>query len=188
LTAPEPRVDRLPDPLATIAATAGAPGLELRDHGPRHWKCVALTGLQLAIRDPAIDLLAVFSFAQLHDCQRVGEYGDPGHGPRAAEITRTAIAAGQVPGFEPSSERAHKLVHAIHDHTTAAATDDPTVGACWDADRLNLWRVGTQPSIEYMSTTPAREHFDELSEHAKELIEGSEPTWEQVTSAIFPAV
>lgn len=57
----------LPEPPATVAGSAGAPGLRLHDHGPHHWKCVAMTGLQLAVRDPAIDMLTVYVFAQLHD-------------------------------------------------------------------------------------------------------------------------
>lgn len=184
---PAAGADPLPEPLATIAATAGAPGLGLHDHGPRHWKCVAMTGLQLAIRDPQIELHTVFCFAQLHDCQRINEYGDPGHGPRAADVTRAAIAAGQVLGFDPHSDRTRRLIEAIQDHTTVVASDDPTIGACWDADRLNLWRVGTKPRVEFMSTAPACEHFDALSDYARELIDGPEPTWAQVSAAIAAA-
>jgi uncharacterized protein len=167
-----------------IAATAGAPGLDRREHGPRHWKCVALTGVQLARRDPEIDLLAVYVFAQLHDSQRHQELAEPEHGPRAAEVLRAAIAKPGIPGFEPESERASKLIEAIRDHTTAAPSDDPTISACWDADRFNLWRVGTVPAIEYISTRVARDHFDELSEYARMLIEAPEPTWREVARAL----
>jgi hypothetical protein len=31
-------------------------------------------------------------------------------------------------------------------------SDDPTIGTCWDADRLDLVRVGTQSEPSYMST------------------------------------
>ena len=33
---------------------------------------------------------------------------------------------------------------------------DPTIGACWDADRLNLWRVGVAPARGMLSTAAAR--------------------------------
>jgi hypothetical protein len=33
---------------------------------------------------------------------------------------------------------------------------DPTIGACWDADRLNLWRVGVAPARRLLSTAAAR--------------------------------
>ena len=36
-------------------------------------------------------------------------------------------------------------------------TTDPTIGCCWDADRLDLGRVGIEPEAEYQSTVAARE-------------------------------
>ena len=33
---------------------------------------------------------------------------------------------------------------------------NPTVGVCWDADRLNLWRVEIKPDPRFLSTQPAR--------------------------------
>lgn len=32
----------------------------------------------------------------------------------------------------------------------------PAPQACWDADRLDLWRVGIQPQLRYLSTPYAR--------------------------------
>jgi uncharacterized protein len=49
------------------------------------------------------------------------------------------------------------LVTACDLHTEAERTVDPTLGVCWDSDRLNLWRVGIQPSLRYLSTVPARD-------------------------------
>src|SRR5947209_3914139 len=161
----------LPEPLATVAETFGAPGLTLRDHGPHHWKCVALTGLEIALLEPSIDLHVLHVFAQLHDSQRLNEYTDPEHGPRAAEIAAKAIDGGGVAGFASGDERTDKLIEAIRDHTTARYSDDVTVGACWDADRLNLWRVGTVPDVAFTSTPAARTHFDVLSQNARARID-----------------
>jgi hypothetical protein len=36
-------------------------------------------------------------------------------------------------------------------------SDDPTIGACWDADRLNLWRLGRRPDDRLLSTDTARD-------------------------------
>jgi uncharacterized protein len=41
-------------------------------------------------------------------------------------------------------------------HTEASPTDEPTLGVCWDADRLNLWRVGKEPLPQYLSTPRAK--------------------------------
>lgn len=178
----------LPVALRTVAERFGTPGLGLRDHGPRHWKCVALTGLELARRDPRIDLPTVYAFAQLHDSQRVSEFGDAEHGPRAAEIALALIDAPGLPLFERGGERACKLVDAIRDHTGAVKSLDPTVGACWDADRFNLLRVGIEPDVAFMSTQAARGCFENLIAHTRMLIGGEEPAWSEVTTAMCDAV
>lgn len=33
---------------------------------------------------------------------------------------------------------------------------DPTLGVCWDADRVNLWRVGIRPDTFRLSTAAAK--------------------------------
>jgi hypothetical protein len=50
-----------------------------------------------------------------------------------------------------------RLAHAMHHHTDGLTTDDPLVGACWDADRLDLPRVGIAPVGRYLSTATARD-------------------------------
>ena len=42
-------------------------------------------------------------------------------------------------------------------HTHGQLIDEPTIGTCWDADRLDLGRVGTEPEARYMSTDFGRE-------------------------------
>lgn len=176
--------DPLPEPLTAVAEAFGAPGLILRDHGPNHWKCVALTGLEIARKEPAVDLQVVYVFAQLHDSQRMNEYSDPEHGPRAAEVAAKAIAELGIPGFEVDGERGDKLIAAIRDHTTARASEDATIGACWDADRFNLWRVGTVPDVAFLSTRVAHEHFGELSEGARAAIARPPLTWHEVDQLV----
>ena len=44
----------------------------------------------------------------------------------------------------------------IRHHTGGRTSDDPTTGTCWDADRLDIGRVGIIPHQRYMSTEPAR--------------------------------
>ncbi|MCA9794566.1 MAG: hypothetical protein KC910_22315, partial [Candidatus Eremiobacteraeota bacterium] len=38
------------------------------------------------------------------------------------------------------------------DHEKGRVSQDPTIGACWDADRLDLDRVGKAPDPDLMST------------------------------------
>jgi hypothetical protein len=48
------------------------------------------------------------------------------------------------------------LVDAIHHHTAVKTTNNPTIGLCWDADRLNLWRIGIEPRPSFLSTAAAK--------------------------------
>jgi uncharacterized protein len=48
------------------------------------------------------------------------------------------------------------LLRALTEHADGYKSEDPTIGVCWDADRLDLPRVGIQPNRELLSTTAAR--------------------------------
>jgi uncharacterized protein len=49
------------------------------------------------------------------------------------------------------------LRSAVAEHADGQTTDNPTVAVCWDADRLNLWRVGHAPDERLLSTVAARD-------------------------------
>ena len=99
-----------------------------------------------------MDRLAVLLFAALHDSMRAHDGRDPGHGPRAAKLARELLEDGPL----LSGERLEALLEAIEDHDAGATSDDPTVAACWDSDRLNLHRVGIKPDPDLLSTEAAR--------------------------------
>jgi uncharacterized protein len=42
-------------------------------------------------------------------------------------------------------------------HTDRDFSDNPTIGTCWDADRLDLGRVGMIPNPKFMSTPFGKE-------------------------------
>jgi uncharacterized protein len=109
-------------------------------------------GRRLA-RATGADLVVVELFAALHDSRRFNDYRDPEHGPRAAELVRTLD-----PSLVPlSSAQLDVLAEACRTHTSGTTTDDPTIGTCWDADRLDLLRVGTRPDPRYLVTEAARD-------------------------------
>jgi hypothetical protein len=122
-------------------------------HGEAHWRAVSYTALELAPRVPGADPLVGFLFGLIHDSQRVHDGGDPQHGPRAAGLTQKFFDEGLLP---ISSAQLETLYQAVRDHTTGRSSDDPTIGLCWDADRLNLWRVGAIPDPLFLSTDAAR--------------------------------
>jgi uncharacterized protein len=118
-------------------------------HGPDHWRKVAITGLALADSTPECDLELVLLFALLHDSQREDEYEDPEHPARAADFASDLV-------LNLSSERLATLLYAIRHHTDGQTHSNPTIAVCWDADRLNLWRVGIVPDPTWLSTNEAK--------------------------------
>lgn len=115
---------------------------------------MAWAGLGLARQVDGCDGEIVLLFALLHDTQRFNESRDPEHGLRAALFAQKLCAEGAL---TLSDERLDVLVDACTRHDKGYVSDDPTTGACWDADRLNLWRVGIAPEARLLSTRPARE-------------------------------
>ncbi|HSN56532.1 MAG TPA: hypothetical protein VLT32_17825 [Candidatus Sulfomarinibacteraceae bacterium] len=120
-------------------------------HGPDHWQRVEDVGLELA-RDTGADETVVSLFAILHDSCRQNDGRDPFHGPRAADMLGS-IAADLL---DLDRERLVLLEHAIRHHTAGLTSTDPTIGTCWDADRLDLGRVGMRPRERFMSTWAGR--------------------------------
>jgi uncharacterized protein len=135
-----------------VVARSTRPGS--RDHGEQHWKAVAWAGLGLARQVEACDGELVLLFALLHDTQRFNESRDPEHGLRAALFAQELRAEGVL---TLDDARLGVLVDACTRHDKGYVSDDPTTGACWDADRLNLWRVGIRPEARLLSTLPAQE-------------------------------
>jgi uncharacterized protein len=123
-----------------------------RLHGPEHWARVASFGSQLCRDTPGADPHVVYLFAALHDTQRYTDGPDRDHGRRAAP------AALDLQGtlFEATDEQMTLLVEAIAKHADGLVSQDPTIGCCWDADRLDLPRCGIRPDPEMLSTPAAR--------------------------------
>lgn len=151
-----------------------SPLVDSLDHGAHHWRLVAVTGSELLPTVPTADPLVVLLFALFHDSQRESEYVDPEHGRRGALLAKELIPSA-LPDFE--ANRLHSVCTACDLHTTAPPTDDPTLGSCWDSDRLNLWRVGIEPSPLYLSTEEAKRA--ERIQWAEELQE-QDFTWAEI--------
>jgi uncharacterized protein len=121
-------------------------------HGPSHWERVDAWGQRLAASTQGADLVVVRLFAVFHDSQRFTECTDPLHGARGAAFAR------QVHGdwFRIESDRLRLLMQACERHEWGETSDDPTIGCCWDADRLDLPRVSIEPDPEFMSTAAGK--------------------------------
>jgi len=126
-------------------------------HGPEHWEKVFNNGVMLAERTPGADILVVKLFSLLHDCRRTQDGYDSSHGKRAAESLKEI--RGNLIFLDDDQFRL--LKDACSGHTDGGISDDPTIGCCWDADRLELNRVGIEPERRFMSTQAARELIGE---------------------------
>lgn len=122
------------------------------DHGAEHWRRVERNGLLLATRTGA-DLIVLRLFALFHDSRRQNEFFDDDHGKRGAQFA--ASLRGTL--FELSDDSFELLHTACAGHTDGHHHAHPTIGTCWDADRLDLGRVGIIPDPEFMSTDFGRE-------------------------------
>jgi uncharacterized protein len=121
-------------------------------HGSRHWARVRLHGLAIAARTGA-SVRVVELFALLHDARRRDEWVDPGHG------VRSALLVGEL-GAEAlgvSREEEALLAFACRHHSDGMVDADISVQACWDADRLDLGRVGIAPDPDRLCTDAARD-------------------------------
>ncbi len=168
MTAPHP----VPDARALVeAVVARSTGGDSRIHGVRHWMRVASNGLALLEETPEADGLLVFLFALFHDAMRHNDHRDPKHGERAAAFARE-LNDGL---YRVSSEQMDLLEHALVEHDNGLTSDDPTAGTCWDADRLNLWRIGVRPDPGLLSTQAAKRPARIL--WAKRAMRTPPPSW-----------
>lgn len=152
-------------------ATAAARNSKV--HGPEHWRRVAVVGLELLREVPDADPFSVLRFALFHDSQRYTDSTDPGHGRRGGAMARELLEEDGV-----SADRVDLIVDACAKHTAGQVSADPTIGVCWDSDRLNLWRVGSRPSPVLLSTEAARSL--ERIEWARELQGEPCPSWAEI--------
>jgi uncharacterized protein len=95
------------------------------------------------------DMNVILAFAYLHDSERKDNAEDIEHGMRASllidRIRKTELKA-------LSDEQIEKLKRACELHTIEHRTGDITIDTCFDADRMDLLRVGIMPSPERMAT------------------------------------
>lgn len=145
--------------LAVVLPHATRPDSDL--HGVEHWRRVAANAEALAAETPRADLACVRAFAALHDSQRWNDSADPDHGLRAAHLVGDldlGLDFGQYVTVR----------YACEFHDRGEVTTNPTIGCCWDADRLDLPRVGIDPDPAFLSTEAAKRRVTRLLHYSAE--------------------
>lgn len=115
-------------------------------HGAHHWARVLNHGKNIGQIRKA-DLLVVELFGFLHDSCRLDDGKDPCHGQRAAEF------AHGIHGdyYQLAPMQLDELCYALSNHSGGDISSNKTIQTCWDADRLDLGRVGIFPSPQFLS-------------------------------------
>ena len=116
-------------------------------HGLEHWDRVAEFGRMLY--QEGADMDVILAFAYLHDSERRNNARDIKHGLRASKLIDTIR---QTKLRDLSDEQIDKLKRACELHTIAHKTGDITIDICFDADRMDLLRVGIMPAPKRMAT------------------------------------
>lgn len=122
-------------------------------HGIAHWSRVWYHGRRLA-RSVDVNPAILAWFAYLHDSQRHNEYSDPSHGRRAADFALQLHKEGTL--SELNATEFEQLCEAMRLHSDGLSDAHPAMCACWDADRLDLGRVGITPDPRLLCTSYAR--------------------------------
>jgi uncharacterized protein len=120
-------------------------------HGVGHWARVLEDGLRLAEATGA-KVEVVQLFAVFHDSRRATDGVDDDHGCRGADLS--AELRGKL--FNLPDADFGLLYEACARHTDGLTEGDVTIQTCWDADRLDLGRVGIIPAPQKLCTPAAR--------------------------------
>jgi len=128
-------------------------------HGAPHWSRVLRNGLLIARHESGVREDVVRLFAFLHDHERREEDEDFGHGNRA--VLNAINLRGKY--FDIDDTGFLLLCQAMAEHSDGKLEADITVQACWDADRLDLGRVGILPDAKYLCTAYAK-NFNNINE------------------------
>jgi uncharacterized protein len=158
-------------------------------HGAPHWARVRSNGLHLA-RHNGANRRVVEYFAFLHDACRESDGRDAMHGQRAAEFACTIRAL----HIDLDDREFSLLSDAIAGHTHGHEHDDVTVRTCWDADRLDLARVGITPDPLRLCTNTARDPDTIARASAKaerwlrRQVEGHWENLHDILSGVYPPV
>ncbi len=128
-------------------------------HGRAHWLNVIKNGLFIAQKSSEeMDLSVILLFGLLHDVERRDDGLDPEHGLRSANLMHSL----NMQLFELSPHQMNLLVDACRWHNSHNVHENPTVHACWDADRLDQKRVGVKVNPSFLTTAVGRSLKDRV--------------------------
>ncbi len=118
-------------------------------HGVSHLRRVAILSGRLA-NAVGEDVESAVVMGFLHDCARKDDGNDTEHGHESAFLAR-----GLIDRFYPHLD-VNRICEAIAGHADGEVTTDPLTACLWDADRLELKRIGRTVDPDLLSTVVAK--------------------------------
>jgi len=134
---------------ADVAMSATTPPIQSSANTQTRFRLAPISIAPFAGADP----LVVELFAWLHDSCRWDDFADREHGERAARFALELRGS----AFELEDSRFELLLAACRGHSHGGTEGEVTVLTCWDADRLDLGRVGIEPHPDRLCTDTARD-------------------------------
>jgi uncharacterized protein len=140
-------------PLKTIQKIINDFKLELYDgyHSIYHWLRVMENGLTIASMNGA-NKNVIIAFSLFHDSKRINDDIDLDHGFKGAKYLE--LLQNEV---NLTKDELILTIEACQHHNDRKNHSNIDIGTCWDADRLDLMRVGIYPNKDFMSTTQGKE-------------------------------
>ncbi len=121
-------------------------------HGVSHWARVAENARRLAeLTGAHRDIVTLFAY--LHDACRASDDWDPEHGVRAAQLAYRWRGT----YFDLPRTDFDLLFTACAGHADGLLEGNITLQTCWDADRLDISRVGMTIIPTRLCTPAARD-------------------------------
>lgn len=161
-------------------ARAGAPLAHDPMHGELHWRAVARAGLRIRDLAPRLDPRVMIAFGMLHDCRRETDDWDPEHGERAALVASRSCPLKRLLGAEGRAVVAEAC--RLHERGMSRP-DAPELGACWDADRVNLVRLGFRLDPRYFTILSREDGTLDAVAAQTRLIVRDPPAWVDLFAA-----
>ncbi len=121
-------------------------------HGVEHWDRVAKFAQILYVEGADMDVMQAFAY--IHDAERRDNDYDIEHGKRASKLID--VIRHEELSFL-NDEQIAKLKRACELHNVERRTGDLTIDICFDADRMDLPRVGIMPLPQKMATKQGAE-------------------------------
>lgn len=118
-------------------------------HGLQHWTRVHENIIRLCQLNKGVNMDVALAFAYLHDSCRRYDGRDINHGERAVD---NVMSLRNTILNKFSDGEIKILCEACKLHTSTIRTGNITIDTCFDADRLDISRVGICPDPEKMAT------------------------------------